>query len=187
MRLKDSHPGNLVRIPSQRLQHGHKQPTTNNCIQQLFYNFNNNIQTRNQPPDNHQPPDNLPGIFTHTHTHTKLRRSGVRGLCLPNGWSAPTISGDGTVSWLGTADDETEQSRGVQRPKKSWKPDEPDEWPGNYMYILHVVFIFFWNVDTFSDLVIVGAMLLTWFFWRQSRVARIWRYIPWAIDFCPED
>lgn len=24
-------------------------------------------------------------------------RSGVRGLCLPNGWSAPTISGDGTV------------------------------------------------------------------------------------------
>ena len=68
MRLKDSHPGNLVRIPSQRLQHGHKQPTTNNCIQQLFYNFNNNIQTRNQPPDNHQPPDN-PREFLHTHTH----------------------------------------------------------------------------------------------------------------------
>lgn len=133
--LKDSHPENLIRIPSQRLQHGHKQPTTNNCIQQLFYNYNNNIQTRNQPPDTNHQITSREFLHTHTHTHTKLRRSGVRGLCLPNGWSAPTISGDGTVSWLGTADDETEQSRGVQRPKKSWKPDEPDEWPGNYMYI----------------------------------------------------
>lgn len=65
--LKDSHPENLIRIPSQRLQHGHKQPTTNNCIQQLFYNYNNNIQTRNQPPDtNHQITSRE---FLHTHTH----------------------------------------------------------------------------------------------------------------------
>ena len=38
-------------------------------------------------------------LLTFFVTITGLRKSGLRPMCLPNGWSAPTISGDGTAAW----------------------------------------------------------------------------------------
>lgn len=163
--LKDSHPENLIRIPSQRLQHGHKQPTTNNCIQQLFYNYNNNIQTRNQPPDtNHQITSRE---FLHTHTPTP--NSGVR-VCVVCAF--PTVGAlrqfRGMGPCLGWEQQMTKPNKVVvfSAPRNHENQTNLMNDPETICIynILHGLFIFFWNIDTFSDLVIVGAMLLNWFF-----------------------